>query len=576
MDGDLERGDEHPGNEGSYADPSGKLWTMYMDQAGEYDIELAESWKGDTDGIIIFTSLFSATVAAFLIESYQSLSPDSGAATVQLLTQLLNQTAALSIPGTQLPPPQPLPAFQPSASAIRVNAMWFASLILSVNCALAATLMQQWARQYLQVSKRQAAPHRRARIRAYLFEGVERFGMARAVEYLPALLHASVFLFFAGLFDFVLSTNTTVAWTILAFVSLSAGAYVLLTVHPIFYLNSPFRTPLSKLLWPWAYILSAVALSLANLLAFFRHCSTPAASSTDDVSTVHSGRSYLHKAASHCLQRFRAGMRRSIKWAAEDAPWEIDSRALKWTVQVLDEEHDWEQFAVAVPAFARSKAVGHAGDILVDLVTPASQTEQIPLVAERMCALLDTCARGEDNLKEDARTHRLLVCVTALWNFAEACNRLEKTRLPDHMRVLFANPAITRMLREEEDPQVAAIGRCMGALIARRLIRDVARRQTTYSDGASQALSLLLEEPPNIVLGYLSNHKAALALLSNLVVTIRGISPVILASSLSDNTMDIVARTVASLWADIRPMKSDRDSAFADHRSGVESLLPAL
>ncbi|KAI0306815.1 hypothetical protein B0F90DRAFT_1849195 [Multifurca ochricompacta] len=61
----------------SYGDPSGKLWSMYLTEAEKQDKEITESWKGDTDGILVFTGLFSATVAAFIIESYKKLSPDS-------------------------------------------------------------------------------------------------------------------------------------------------------------------------------------------------------------------------------------------------------------------------------------------------------------------------------------------------------------------------------------------------------------------------------------------------------------------------------------------------------------------
>jgi hypothetical protein len=45
---------------------------------------------------------------------------------------------------------------------------------------------------------------------------VEKFGLAAAVEVLPALLHASVLLFHIGLVDFLFSINHTVAFILLA------------------------------------------------------------------------------------------------------------------------------------------------------------------------------------------------------------------------------------------------------------------------------------------------------------------------------------------------------------------------
>ncbi|TDL18081.1 hypothetical protein BD410DRAFT_728922, partial [Rickenella mellea] len=66
----------------SYDDPSDQLWSLYVSKAEKFDRALVESWKGDMDGILIFAGLFSASVTAFIMESYKKLSPDSGDATV--------------------------------------------------------------------------------------------------------------------------------------------------------------------------------------------------------------------------------------------------------------------------------------------------------------------------------------------------------------------------------------------------------------------------------------------------------------------------------------------------------------
>ena len=149
------------------------------------------------------TGLFSATVAAFIIESYKQLSPDPGDTTNALLTQLsvqlVNISNGIPLPSIAAQRSQP---FKPTASAVKVNVLWFLSLILSLNCALSATLMQQWARRYRELAQRRGAFHRRGRMRAYIFDGIDRFGMAQAVATMPMLLHISVFLFFAGLVEF--------------------------------------------------------------------------------------------------------------------------------------------------------------------------------------------------------------------------------------------------------------------------------------------------------------------------------------------------------------------------------------
>ncbi|KAH9032926.1 hypothetical protein EDB84DRAFT_113234 [Lactarius hengduanensis] len=223
---------------------------LYLAEAEKEDKEITENWKGDTEGILVFTGLFSATVATFIIESYKQLSLDSGATTNALLTQISQQLANTSN-GTPFPGvgAQNSPPFKPTASAVRVNVMWFLSLVLSLTCALSATLMQQWARQYQELARRRGAPHKHARMRAYIFDGIKGFRMTRAIEAMPMLLHLSVFLFFAGLIDFLILINTTVAYFTLGWIALFALAYVILTILPNLYLNCPYRTPLSGITW---------------------------------------------------------------------------------------------------------------------------------------------------------------------------------------------------------------------------------------------------------------------------------------------------------------------------------------
>ena len=88
--------------------------------------------------------------------------------------------------------------------------------------------MQQWVRRYLQTSQRWYAQYKRARIRTFFAEGIERFGLPTAVEALPGLLHISVFLFFAGLVDFLININHTVAFSLLSAVVVGTSASLLI------------------------------------------------------------------------------------------------------------------------------------------------------------------------------------------------------------------------------------------------------------------------------------------------------------------------------------------------------------
>ncbi|KAH9170378.1 hypothetical protein EDB89DRAFT_2098028, partial [Lactarius sanguifluus] len=213
-------GNPDPQRGEKYGDPSDGLWSMYLTEAEKQDKDVTESWKGDTEGILVFTGLFSATVAAFIIESYKLLSPNPSETTNALLTQISGQLVNISngtpLPGIVAESGQP---FKPTASAVRVNVLWFLSLVLSLTCALSATLMQQWARRYQELAQHHGAPHRRARMRAYVFDGISKFGMARAVATMPTILHISVFLFFAGLIDFLFPIDKNVSYFTLGWVA---------------------------------------------------------------------------------------------------------------------------------------------------------------------------------------------------------------------------------------------------------------------------------------------------------------------------------------------------------------------
>ncbi len=72
------------------------------------------------------------------LKSLTPLAPYSNIISGQLLN-ILNETPLTSFAVQSIQP------FKPTASAMRVNMLWFLSLVLSLNCVLSTTLMQQWA-----------------------------------------------------------------------------------------------------------------------------------------------------------------------------------------------------------------------------------------------------------------------------------------------------------------------------------------------------------------------------------------------------------------------------------------------
>ncbi|KAG6918824.1 hypothetical protein DXG01_011227 [Tephrocybe rancida] len=255
----------------AYDERAQTFWSIYVNEAEQHDTNITETWKSDMDSTLIFVrsqpailpfeklnyefqaGLFSATLTAFIIESYKLLKVDSGDATNALLTQMLAiQIVGASLNTSAIPLPTAIPiatTFKPSASAIAVNILWFLSLTCSLAAALCITLVQQWIRRYLQRIQRTNQPQRRATIRGIMSSGSEKWKMNDVVEYIPTLLHLSLFLFFAGLCTFLWSVNTPTAGAVVVIVVFCLAFYGLATVAPLIDPSAPYETPFSSILW---------------------------------------------------------------------------------------------------------------------------------------------------------------------------------------------------------------------------------------------------------------------------------------------------------------------------------------
>ncbi|KAJ6600341.1 hypothetical protein DFH09DRAFT_970231 [Mycena vulgaris] len=360
---------------------SAKLWAVYVEEAQKYDKALVESWRSDMDGMLIFAGLFSASLTAFIIESYKTLNSDPGNMTVVLLRQISQQLAA-SANGSSFTVPATV-TFAPPITSLVCNALWFISLGLSLSCALIATLLEQWARDFLHRADMRSAPVTRARIFSYLYYGLKRFSMHTVVEVIPLLLHASLIFFFAGLVAFLIPVNTIIMGISATVLALIVIVYAALTMLPLFYLDCPYRTPFSATLW--------------RLLQLFRALST------------HQRRSTMSKSPKIQPDTvteavFRAATEPSPEKAARDR------RALIWTVKSLADESELEPFVDGIPEILW----GPRGRRRVydDYVMSLVSHPDVRLMA-RIEGLLRSAQSGL--LSEDAATRRRITCLKAIW-----------------------------------------------------------------------------------------------------------------------------------------------------------------
>jgi hypothetical protein len=222
------------------------------------------------------------------------------------------------------------------------------SLVISITCAVLATLLQQWARRYLKVTQTRFSLHKRARIRKFFAEGVEKSLLPWVVEALPTLIHVSLVLFFAGLAVFLWNVNLTIFKVVLSWIGVCTALYGCTMLISIVRRDSPYYTPLTPLALPFVFVIgfvpSVVGLCYGLLVEYWTH---------------HFGGHQLDRFnnAAELLFDFLKMTFMAPEKVALKSPPELDARALMWTFSRLDDDHELARFFSGLPGLHTSKVV---------------------------------------------------------------------------------------------------------------------------------------------------------------------------------------------------------------------------
>jgi hypothetical protein len=291
------------------------------------------------------------------------------------------------------------PPFSPPTFAVWVNGLWFMSLVISITCAVLATLLQQWARRYLKkVTQTRYSLDKRARIRSFFAKGVEISALPVVVEALPTLIHVSLVLFFAGLAVFLWNVNLTIFKVVLSWIGVCTALYgcTILTslVHP----DSPYNTPLTPLVLAVTLVIAYgifVPFAICSILyGVWRSC-------------IVGNRmpKWLLKLNNH-FDRMGLMIDHVIEpeKAALESP-KLDARALMWTFDRLDEDHEQLRFFSGLPGFHSSKVLKEPLRTLRD-----SQKRQI------LTAIIGFLDRtfSSDLLQDHVKRRRVDICTKAI------------------------------------------------------------------------------------------------------------------------------------------------------------------
>ena len=212
---------------------------------------------------------------------------------------------------------------------------------MGLTCALFATSLHQWARRYLRMAQpARCPPEKRARMRAFFANGVEKMHVPWAVEGLPTLLHLSLFLFFLGLAIFLFNVDHEVFISVVWWIGSFSMVYGLITLLPIIRHDSPYNSPLSTPVWFLYARIRYVTFLIIDSIA---------------------PRFWTWVRFNLLRDRYQGWMLGGVEKAAEDTASErsseIDVQIMDWTISALGDDDSLKSFFEAIPGFFNSKLV---------------------------------------------------------------------------------------------------------------------------------------------------------------------------------------------------------------------------
>ncbi|KAH9993193.1 hypothetical protein BJV77DRAFT_374242 [Russula vinacea] len=346
------------------------FYTLLLRLAEDHDGRRLKLLKEDTDQILVFCGLFSATVAALIVPSIADLFPTT------------STTITIG----------PLGLFSSSTSIILANKYWLLSLLLSISCALVALSLPRWAQPPTGVTSPRYSLPEQIRLRTLFSAGIERLNFAFLVEALHCLVHIAFSLFLIGLSQYFFHVNSTIfqlaqIWIVLFFL-----IYAGLTVVPILRPGSPYSTPFSN-----SFAVACAIVLQGTYRLFYL------------VTSLIRGSKATPWAVRHPKDRFRDWhfldlMKFAREKAREQAP-QIDGGVLKRTLNMLRSDDDLEQFFETIPGFCASEVVDNPRRSLHIL----GQQRLAEALVEFFNRTLSS-----DRVSESVKGRRLIICMRVI------------------------------------------------------------------------------------------------------------------------------------------------------------------
>ncbi|KAF8493462.1 hypothetical protein F5888DRAFT_1636622 [Russula emetica] len=411
----------------------GKMWHIYGEEAKKYDDAVTEAQKKDADSVLVFTGLFSAVVALFIIESYKLLTPDSG-----------NTTTS------------------PTVGILFVNALWLLSLVIAIVSAFYVMLVQQWIRRYTQTLAELKLTTNQERVLSCLFLGTQKYKMSHAIGLIPLPLHISVFLFFSGLIIFLFTISNAMATVVTVAVAIIGVFYVGLTILPIIDDLCPYFTPMSDVWWYLQHtFVSAVASGCYLVVEWFRNRSGPNLGARPGRLSYWS--EFLKDAIERNKLQLKDGLSGNIFRRARTAPVDVDLNTLAWLLQrpIMGEKDQLQDLVDSIPP-----------QILVQLSSLEAESGK-KTIRDHLFNLFQGCLNNTDKLEDTERSQRLQICLDAFYQIVKPSSLPDKDpeMVLQYVWSNFKDLNSVRKLWADYNPAIRIFSRSICAHLSRNIIR---------------------------------------------------------------------------------------------------------
>ncbi|KAF8489959.1 hypothetical protein F5888DRAFT_1139544 [Russula emetica] len=440
----AEKNPHRPKYAPKHGDTSATYWNLYGSEAEINDKNLVDSLMDNTSSMVLLNTLFSSIIASFIIEIYKTLLPSNS-----------QQTAD-----------------SPPSSAVRFNIVLFLSFFLSLMSAVACAFIQQWCYEYKKFAYPRTAPHERGRVRTYLFQGLEEFHMTKFMYGTHVLLHTSVFLFFWAISDFFYTVHHQFGTVTRYILVASVIVYMILSISPLIFGNSPYNTPMTLLL-------RAACIILRIIIRF----------------------------PSGCLRRIRGqpfkligleyykGIRFDkvlfLSLEAEKRAEVIEPYAMEWLFTKNDfSDNDMDKFLEGLPGYMYSD---HTKKDQLDEYLTSNY------ILRRIKEHYITCVTTVE-LSDEASIARVSACVTALrliFQYSRKCK--EKSSIPGKLEEeLHSQRKYDQELMDDfqffcgiGDPMIALRASCIRGLAVQSLLSQLVPPDTGTTESPQFPLSLI-------------------------------------------------------------------------------------